>query len=54
MGNKNCKNCGRLLQPEDNYCPQCGQSAKTKRLQIKQVRKDVFKNSCTPTPVFYT
>lgn len=43
MGNKNCKNCGRLLQPEDNYCPQCGQSAKTKRLQIKQVRKDVFK-----------
>lgn len=43
MGDKNCKNCAHLLHPEDNYCPKCGQSAKTKRLQIKQVRKDVFK-----------
>lgn len=31
------------MQPQDNYCPNCGQSANTKRLKIKQVKKDVLK-----------
>ncbi len=38
-----CKNCENTLRPEDKFCPQCGQSAKTKRLKIRQVRKDVLK-----------
>lgn len=38
-----CKNCENALRPEDKFCPQCGQSAKTKRLKIRQLRKDVLK-----------
>lgn len=38
-----CKNCEALLRPEDKFCPQCGQPAKTKRLKIRQVRKDVLR-----------
>ncbi len=43
MMEKNCKNCEHPLQAQDNYCSYCGQSAKTKRLQFKQVRKDLLK-----------
>ena len=38
-----CKNCDHPLRPEDRFCPQCGQSAKIKRLKIRQVRKDVLR-----------
>lgn len=49
-----CKNCEHLLRPEDKFCPQCGQSAKTKRLKIKQVRKDVLKKFLhTDTGIVY-
>lgn len=43
MPETSCKNCETLLRPEDKFCPQCGQTTKTKRLKIKQIRKDVFK-----------
>lgn len=43
MSEKYCKNCEHPLQPQDNYCSYCGQSANTKRLKIKQVRKDLLK-----------
>jgi len=38
-----CKNCEHPLRHEDKFCPQCGQSTKTKRLKIRQVRKDVLR-----------
>ncbi|MFN0014706.1 MAG: DUF3667 domain-containing protein [Saprospiraceae bacterium] len=38
-----CKNCEQPLLPEDKFCSQCGQAAKTKRLKIRQVRKDVLR-----------
>jgi len=38
-----CKNCETPLRPEDKFCSQCGQAAKTKRLKIRQVRKDVLR-----------
>ena len=40
---KGCKNCEGVLLPEYNYCPHCGQSVKIKRLNLKQVRKDLLK-----------
>jgi hypothetical protein len=38
-----CKNCESPLRPEDKFCSQCGQAAKTKRLKIRQVRRDVLR-----------
>lgn len=38
-----CKNCEHVLRGEDKFCPQCGQNTKTRRLKIRQVRKDVLK-----------
>lgn len=40
---KACKNCDGVLLPAYKFCPQCGQSAKIKRLNLKQVRKDLLK-----------
>jgi Protein of unknown function (DUF3667) len=40
---KFCKNCDYPLRPEDKFCSQCGQNAKTKRLNLKQTRKDLLK-----------
>lgn len=44
MPEKTCKNCENVLPPEDKFCAQCGQSANTKRLQIRQISKDVLKD----------
>jgi hypothetical protein len=41
---KFCKNCDYLLRPEDKFCSQCGQNAKTKRLNLKQTRKDLLRH----------
>ena len=43
MPEASCKNCGTPLRPEDKFCAQCGQSARTKRLKIRQIRKDAIK-----------
>lgn len=40
-----CKNCESPLRPEDRFCPQCGQAAKTKRLKIRQIRKEALKRT---------
>lgn len=43
MSEKCCKNCGHTLGSDDKFCAQCGQNTKTKRLKIKQIRKDAIK-----------
>jgi uncharacterized protein DUF3667 len=35
-----CKNCGRIF--EDNYCPNCGQTAHIHRYSIKHILHDFF------------
>lgn len=43
MGDKHCKNCGRLLQPEDNYCLYAGRAPKPNACKSSRYGKDVFK-----------
>lgn len=38
-----CINCDAALRPKDKFCPACGQSAKLKRLSMKQIRKEFVK-----------
>lgn len=40
---KRCKNCEHFLQKGDKFCSQCGQNAKTKRLNLKQTRKELLR-----------
>lgn len=35
-----CLNCGQLLAEKDNYCPQCGQQNKDKRVAVKTLIND--------------
>ncbi len=41
MAEKTCLNCESLLEKGQKFCPRCGQSAKVKRLSIRELRKDV-------------
>ena len=42
MVEKNCLNCESPLEKGQKFCPRCGQSAKVKRLNIREIRKDVL------------
>ena len=39
----NCLNCGKLLKSKHRFCPKCGQSTKTRRFSIREVRKEMQK-----------
>ncbi len=39
-----CKNCGRLLEMSDKYCPNCSQANSTKKLTIKDFFDEFFSN----------
>ena len=43
MATKVCLNCSTPLEKGEKFCAACGQSAKTKRLSLRQVRKDLLK-----------
>ena|GEM_PF-1586264 len=37
-----CTNCGKVLQPEDNFCPHCGQENDNKRQSFGGVMSDLI------------
>lgn len=37
-----CPNCGNRLQPEDNFCPECGQENDNKRQSFGRVMSDLI------------
>lgn len=37
-----CTNCGKILQPEDNFCPHCGQENDNKRQSFGAVMSDLI------------
>jgi len=41
---KNCLNCGEQLDPDQNYCPNCGQENSDKKLPLGAFLKDFFSN----------
>ncbi|MCC6462235.1 MAG: DUF3667 domain-containing protein [Saprospiraceae bacterium] len=43
MATKVCLNCSAALEKGEKFCAGCGQSTKTKRLSLRQVRKDLLK-----------
>ncbi|MCB0533022.1 MAG: DUF3667 domain-containing protein [Lewinellaceae bacterium] len=38
-----CLNCGKPLKSKHRFCPKCGQSAKTRRFSLREVRKEMQK-----------
>lgn len=41
MSEKSCLNCESPLEKGQKFCPRCGQSAKVKRLSLREVRKEL-------------
>lgn len=37
-----CLNCNNALQPEDNYCPNCGQENNSHKIPVKHLLLEVF------------
>ncbi len=37
-----CKNCDQTIQDDQSYCPHCGQKSDVKRLNFKQLIKDIW------------
>jgi len=39
-----CLNCRKALQPEDNYCPNCGQENNTLKIPVKHLAFEIFED----------
>ncbi|MEO6684614.1 MAG: DUF3667 domain-containing protein [Dyadobacter sp.] len=42
MRQTNCLNCGQSLEPEQNFCSNCSQSANTHRLTLPHILHEIF------------
>ncbi len=52
---KVCLNCGRMLSPQDNFCPECGQKNLDQRVSLSVFLQDFFSNYLSfDTTIFRT
>lgn len=42
MHSNHCLNCGQALQPDQNFCPRCGQKTDTHRLTLRHFLHEFF------------